>query len=406
MWLGFPRRSVVPFSGCGQAYGSERSAEFGMREMNQLTLQAESETSISYRRVSTVLIVVTAALLLAAAAMSRSFYDGRMASPVTHNDVNYFLIGIRHVVMLREHGILAVINDFVHGVEHAPIASYQAMLAYLIFGINDLAPYASNLVYVLIFLGVAAYLMRDCPVVILVAGMATVIAMPLTSSTLTEFAPELVCSLFTAIGALLMLRLPLIGAPLGARFRAGVCFCLGFLAHPSAFAFTLIAVLGTVGLMLLRDVIVIRKAGFARLLSESALNFVLSTWLAALYMIPEIRHVLGVLFSHHAQPRHPRALGRREHVLAPTHCVLPVWTGRSIHVRQPPVGVRCHYRMRHRSWMVAPRPAVDRAPSGTASDSGDVLAYTNIIASQSSVLRSGLWICFHFSNGHGAAFDI
>ena len=285
MWLGFPRRSVVPFSGCGQAYGSERSAEFGMREMNQLTLQAESQTSISYRRVSTVLIVVTAALLLAAAAMSRSFYDGRMASPVTHNDVNYFLIGIRHVVMLREHGILAVINDFVHGVEHAPIASYQAMLAYLIFGINDLAPYASNLVYVLIFLGVAAYLMRDCPVVILVAGMATVIAMPLTSSTLTEFAPELVCSLFTAIGALLMLRLPLIGAPLGARFRAGVCFCLGFLAHPSAFAFTLIAVLGTVGLMLLRDVIVIRKAGFARLLSESALNFVLSTWLAALYMI-------------------------------------------------------------------------------------------------------------------------
>ena len=64
MWLGFPRRSVVPFSGFGQAYGSERSAEFGMREMNQLTLQAESETSISYRRVSTVLIVVTAALLL------------------------------------------------------------------------------------------------------------------------------------------------------------------------------------------------------------------------------------------------------------------------------------------------------------------------------------------------------
>jgi hypothetical protein len=103
---------------------------------------------------------------------------------------------------------------------------------------------------------------------------------------LTEFAPELVCSLFTAIGALLMLRLPLIGAPLGARFRAGICFCLGFLAHPSAFAFTLIAVLGTVGLMFLRDVIGIRKSGIVRILSESAVNFVLSTWLAALYMIP------------------------------------------------------------------------------------------------------------------------
>lgn len=255
--------------------------------MSQRTLQAASQASISYRRISTALIVVTAALLLAAAAMSRSFYDGRMASPVTHNDVNYFLIGIRHVVMLRQHGILAIVRDFLHGVEHAPIASYQAMLAYLIFGINDLAPYASNLVYVLIFLGVAAYLMRDCPPVVLVAGMATVIAMPLTSSTLTEFAPELVCSLFTAIGALLMLRLPLVGASVGARFRAGICFCLGFLAHPSAFAFTLIAVLATVGLVFLREAIVIRKSGTARLLSESALNFVLSTWLAALYMIPK-----------------------------------------------------------------------------------------------------------------------
>jgi hypothetical protein len=254
--------------------------------MNQLSLPAEPRTSISYRCGSTILIVVAAALLVASAAMSRSFYDGRMASPVTHNDVNYFLLGIRDVVLLRQHGILAIINNFIHGAEHAPIATYQAMLAYLIFGINDWAPYVSNLIYVLLFLGVAAYLIRDRPIVVLVAAMVTVIAMPLTSSTLTEFAPELVCSLFTAIGALLMLRLPLVGAPLAARFRAGLCFCLGFLAHPSAFAFTVIAVLGTVGLAFLRDLIFIRKSGIGRLLSESALNVVLSTWFAALYMVP------------------------------------------------------------------------------------------------------------------------
>ena len=240
--------------------------------MNEVILPAELQTSISYRHIYTMLVVAAAASLVAAAAMSRSFYDGRMASPITHNDVNYFVIGIRDAVMLRENGILAIIDNFIHGTEHAPIASYQAMMAYLIFGINDWAPYVSNLAYVLFFLGIAAYLVRDRPIVVLVAGMATVIAMPLTSSTLTEFAPELVCSLFTAIGAVLMLRLPLIGASLGARFRAGICFCLGFLAHPSAFAFTLIAVLGTVGLVFLRDVIFVRKSAIARLLAESGLN--------------------------------------------------------------------------------------------------------------------------------------
>ena len=240
-----------------------------MQEMSHSSLQPEPLKTISDRCIGTILMAeLRPALLMAAAAASRSFYDGRLGSPITHNDVNYFLIGIRYVVMLRDQGFLSIVHNLLHGTEHAPITSYQAMLAYLIFGINDWAPYASNLMYVLLFLAVAAYLVRDCPLVLLISAMVIVIAMPLTSNTLTEFAPELVCSLFTAIGTVLMLRLPLIGAPLGARFRAGFCFCLGFLAHPSASAFTLIAVLGTLGLMFLREVIFIRKSGIGRLLLE------------------------------------------------------------------------------------------------------------------------------------------
>jgi hypothetical protein len=248
--------------------------------------KAAPEAARFDRRISVPLIVAASSLLLAAAALSRSYYDGRLASPITHNDVNYFLIGIRFVVMLRDQGFLSIVHTLLHGTEHAPITSCQAMLAYLLFGINDWAPYASNLVYVLLFLGVAAYLVRHSPLAMLVSAMVIVISMPLTSNTLTEFAPELVCSLFTAIGAVLLLRLPLVGAPPGARFRAGFCFCLGFLGHPSAFAFTLIAVLGTVGLMFLREMIFIRKFGIARILSESAINLALSTWFACLYIIP------------------------------------------------------------------------------------------------------------------------
>jgi len=238
------------------------------------------------RRIAVPLMVVTAALLLAAAAMSRSFYDGRMASPITHNDVNYFIIGIHDVVLLRTHGFFAVVDDLVHNSSHALINSYQAMLAYLMFGITDWAPYASNIAYVLILLGVAAYLLRDCSLPVLAAAMVAVISMPLTSHTVVEFAPELVCSLFTALGAVLLLRLPLFGARLSARVVAGLCFCLGFLAHPSAFAFTLIAVLGTVGLMFLRDTLLASKYRIRAAIGQSLLNLVLATWLAALYMIP------------------------------------------------------------------------------------------------------------------------
>jgi hypothetical protein len=251
-----------------------------------LTSGAQTQNPWLNRRLYVPLIVAAGALLLATAALSRSLYDGRLANPITHNDVNYFLVGIRYLVLLRTQGVLALVDDFVHNASHAVINSYQPMLAYLVFGVTDWAPYVSNIVYVFILLGVSAYLLGDCPPVILAAAVTIVVAMPLSSSTIVEFAPELICSLFTAIGAVLMLRLPLFGAPLGARFRAGLCFCLGFLAHPSAFAFTLIAMLGTTGLVFLRDTIVARNYRWSAAIGLSLLNVALSTWLAALYMVP------------------------------------------------------------------------------------------------------------------------
>jgi hypothetical protein len=239
------------------------------------------------RRYSTPLIVTATSLLLFAAAMSGSFYNGRLSAPITHDDVNFFIEGLQHLTLLRSSGFFALVGDFLHGSSHAPFSGYQAMLAFLIFGIVDWAPYASNLILVIIFLGVAAHLLRDCPIVVTAAAMACLIALPLSSNTITEFNPEVVCSLFTSIGAVLMVRLPLIDAPLRARGPAALCFAVAFLAHPTASPFTLIALLGAVGLAFLRDIVWTGK--FEQLpigIGYSVLNVFLSVWLPALYMVP------------------------------------------------------------------------------------------------------------------------
>jgi hypothetical protein len=239
------------------------------------------------RRYSTPLIVSAATLLLFAAAISRSFYDGRLASPLTHDDVNFFVEGIQHLTLLRTKGVFALIADFFKGSLHAPLATYQAMLAYLVFGITDWAPYVSNIVFLFVFFAFAAYLLRGCPAIVLVAALICLALLPLSSNGFTEFAPEITCSLFTAIGAVLMMRLPLIEAPFRSRFLAAFCFGLGFFAHPSAFPFTLIALLGTVGLAFLRDIVWKRKFGQLRAgIGYSLLNVGLSVWLPAFYMVP------------------------------------------------------------------------------------------------------------------------
>jgi hypothetical protein len=221
------------------------------------------------------------------AAMSRSFYDGRMASPITHDDVNYFILGIQRIQLLRIQGFHALLEYFIHYTEHSPFLTYQATLAYLLFGINDWAPYASNIVLLAVYLGVAAHLLRDTPLALLAACLLSLIAFPASSDIIVEFSPEIVSSLFTALGVLLTLRLPLLDAPFGARFRAGLCFGLGFFAHPVASAFTFIALLATIGWICLRDIVFAgEKKRLAIVSRQLILILLLSLWLPLLYMAP------------------------------------------------------------------------------------------------------------------------
>jgi hypothetical protein len=165
------------------------------------------QASSQSRRHTTLLIVVSAGLLLFVTAMSRSFSEGRLAAPITHNGVNYFIEGIRLLDLLKTQGFFALISNLIHTQMHAPISSYQAMLAFLFFGVTDWAPYATNILYAFIFLAFAAYLVRDCPPIVLVGVMAFLIGMPLASNSITEFEPEMVCSLFTAMGTMLLVQL-------------------------------------------------------------------------------------------------------------------------------------------------------------------------------------------------------
>ena len=255
------------------------------------------------RRYSAPLIVIAITVLFFSAVISRSFYDGRLDSPLTHDDVNFFIEGIQHLTLLRTKGFLALADDLIHGSLHAPIRTYQAMLAYLMCGINDWAPYVSNIILVFFFFGFSAYLLRDCPTVVLVAALITLVLLPLSSNAFTEFAPEIICSLFTAMGAVLMVRLPVIAAPLRSRFVAGLCFAVGFLGHPSAFPFTAIALMATVGLAFLRDIVWNGRFGQWRAgIAYSLLNVLLSVWLPALYMVPRhgeyVTYFYDALFNH------------------------------------------------------------------------------------------------------------
>jgi hypothetical protein len=248
--------------------------------------------------------VIVAGLLVTCIALSRSFFDGRLANPMTHNDVNYFVEGIQHLLILRTGGGIALVGDLIQNSLHAPFATYQAMLAYALFGLVDWAPYASNFFLVVTFFGFAAFLLRGSPKIVVVAAIAALVGMPISSMTITEFAPEVMYSLFTSIGVILLLNEPLVEASLRARVRAGLWFGFGLLAHPTAFAFTFIALMAVIGLVFVRESL---AEGFSEKTTKriryGLLNFALSLWLPALYMIPNYYKYLSYFYNAVLNPK-------------------------------------------------------------------------------------------------------
>lgn len=233
------------------------------------------------------LTVLFLSLWVTAGALSKSNLIGRLANPITHNDIGYVLDGIHRLLYVEVNGFWAEVAHLFREPIHAPLAGYQAALGFYIFGFHDWAPYATDIVYLLVFLGTGAALLRGAPNLVVIGGLAAAAAMPLAFTTVSEFAPEIPLGLFTALGVLLTLRIRMFDRATRERALAGLCFGVGFVGKPSSFVFVPIVVCATLGVVFLRDVILagqIRNAG--RAIYQCGLQLVLSLWLPALYMVP------------------------------------------------------------------------------------------------------------------------
>jgi len=231
--------------------------------------------------------VSVVSLWITAGALSKSYLIGRLAFPVTHGDVNYLIAGIRRLLYIEINGFWAEIPHLYREPLHAPLSSYQAAVAFYLFGFHDWAPYVSSIVYLWIFFAFCAVLLRGLPAAAVIAVLIALTGMPMLYSSIFEFEPEVPCGLFTALGVLLTLRVPLLERAAARRAIAGLCFGLGFLAKPSSFAFVPLIVCATLGVTFIRDVLLDGKLReFPTAVQYGVLQLILSLWLPALYIIP------------------------------------------------------------------------------------------------------------------------
>jgi hypothetical protein len=266
---------------------------------------------LTRQNVHTVAIaVLLISLWITCGALSKSSLIGRLADPVTHNDVNYLIDGIRRLVYIEINGFWAEIPHLYQEPMHAPLAGYQAALGFYLFGFHDWAPYASNIVYLFILLGFCAALLRGCPIVVSLAVLVGLAGIQLLYTTISEFAPEIPCGLFTALGVVLTLRISLFERAMGPRAVAGLCFGLGFIAKPSSFAFVPLVICATLGVAFIRQALLARRLReLGTVVRHGFLHLALSLWLPALYIIPNFQEYLHYFYLAMFDPENLKAFG-------------------------------------------------------------------------------------------------
>ena len=181
-----------------------------------------------------------ACAFLALMFLQHSALRGRLQYEVGYEDVITFIDGLKRYKALVDQPQTHLQFFYQYAVDppHAPLHSLQAGLAFAIFGINDQAPYLSNVVLLFALLFAFAYAARGFRPWAVGVGLLYLAFSPLVYHTVTEFRPDYPSAIFTIWGVLLYLEFLRRGSWKYAAF-SGVCYGLAMLAKPPVFLYVM-----------------------------------------------------------------------------------------------------------------------------------------------------------------------
>lgn len=187
---------------------------------------------------TTLWVVLGLTLLLLAVAISFSFSLGRLQYEMDYEDIITHIDGLKRWRDLSEGGVGKFFSAYAANPPHCPLHSFTAATAFMLFGVNDWAPYILNAVFLFAFLLLARWATRGFgPVASCIAVLGAALV-PLSFQTIHQFRPDFSCALATLWGMLLY------PTRLGRDFEkraalSGLFFGLALLAKPPFFPFTL-----------------------------------------------------------------------------------------------------------------------------------------------------------------------
>jgi 4-amino-4-deoxy-L-arabinose transferase-like glycosyltransferase len=187
-----------------------------------------------------ILLVLLFASLLTVVFLNHSAWRGRLQYDIDYEDVITYLDGLKRYRALvdQPQGHLQFVYQYVTDPPHAPLHSFQAAVAFAVFGVQDWAPYASNVILLFLLFLAFVYSAKQFGGWALAVGLGYLALSPLAYNTIAEFRPDYPSAILTVCGVLFYLDF-LRSGKMKFCALAGACYGLAMLAKPPVFLYVM-----------------------------------------------------------------------------------------------------------------------------------------------------------------------
>lgn len=173
---------------------------------------------------------------------------GRLSSVPNYDDCVYMLAAKIRSFEWQQGGLRAVVRNALYEYTvHSPYSESLAMVAFAILGDHDRAPYQANIVVILAYLGILAWLLREIPLLPWLASLFVFLSFPIAKMGVVEFRPDIFWAIWVGFGAIYALTSPGLLNGKKESFIAGAIFAAAYLAKPSTFALTTVVLFASCG---------------------------------------------------------------------------------------------------------------------------------------------------------------
>lgn len=181
----------------------------------EIVMTNKSWAADAHRRSSPLWILSFAlATIFAAFQIQSSIHSGSLSLPATYDAVGYFNDALQRLDLLYRAGAAAMLKNLWTNAPHAPLSTVLAMLGFGLMGRHPWAADAMNALPLAIILRLM--LGTACRMLPIGCGLPLVSAFlgfPIFGLLILEFRPDMLCAIFAATGAVLVVADP--------RWRAG-----------------------------------------------------------------------------------------------------------------------------------------------------------------------------------------